>query len=495
MVSNEDKCIDVLKENRVAVFIVAYNAEKHIESVLNRIPKQVAELLTEIFIIDDNSSDDTYHVAQKIDWPQKFAPVKIFKTPFNQGYGGNQKLGYRYAIENNFDIVVLLHGDGQYAPESLPDILAPYSEGYDAVFGSRFMTSGGARKGGMPLYKWLGNRILTGIQNKALGSKMSEMHSGYRSYRVSSLAKLPFEYNANNFHFDADIIIQFVDAGFKIHEVEIPTYYGDEICHVNGMQYAWNCVRSLVKYRLMQLEIFYDPKFDIRVNAENHYAGKRAKTSLHHFVREQFTEGGKKVLDIGGGDGESVSADISVNNSVVCADQFGSEFNEKFKKVKIDLDENWDSLGRKEYDTTLALDVIEYLKRPEDGVVKIRKTLKRKGQLIASTGNVGFIIIRFMLFLGSFNYGRRGILDLTHTRLMTKNSFRRLLEYGGFKVDKMIGFGVPLEDLNPNSKLLKFLDRCSFYLAKLWPRMFAFQFVAICTKEKDIDDLIEQTFK
>ncbi len=164
------KAIKVLKEKRVAVFIVAYNAEKHIESVLHRIPEEVAKNLAEIYIIDDSSSDNTISKAKGINWREDFAPIKIYKTPTNQGYGGNQKLGYKYAEKSGFDIVVLLHGDGQYAPESLPAIIAPYDDGFDAVFGSRFITVGGARKGGMPFYKWLGNRILTGFQNKVLKS-------------------------------------------------------------------------------------------------------------------------------------------------------------------------------------------------------------------------------------------------------------------------------------------------------------------------------------
>jgi glycosyltransferase involved in cell wall biosynthesis len=105
-----------LEENRVAIFIVAYNAERHIKKVLERIPTWVTERLAEIFVIDDHSNDNTFKVAANIEWPSQHAPLRIFRTPYNQGYGGNQRLGYLYAIERGFDIVVLLHGDGQYAP-------------------------------------------------------------------------------------------------------------------------------------------------------------------------------------------------------------------------------------------------------------------------------------------------------------------------------------------------------------------------------------------
>jgi len=284
----EKKAFTVLQQNKVAIFVVAFNAESHIESTLKRIPKWVIDELEEIFIIDDKSTDKTIEVVNSIKWSFEKTPLNIFCTPNNQGYGGNQKIGYTYAVSKNFDIVVLVHGDGQYAPESIPEILAQYLEGYDAVYGSRFMPKFSALKGGMPFYKWIGNIILTSAQNKLLGSKMSEMHSGFRSYRISSLAQVPFQFNMKNFTFDADIIVQFHIAKFKIKEVSIPTYYGDEICYVNGFSYAWGCVKTFIKYRLMQYEIFYDPKFDIRINRSHPYSSKAVYSSLHTYISNSY---------------------------------------------------------------------------------------------------------------------------------------------------------------------------------------------------------------
>src|SRR5262249_49776715 len=149
----------------------------------------------EVFVIDDSSTDDTVDRAVNIKWAVGKSLLRVFKTPYNQGYGGNQRLGYLYAIEQGFDIIVLLHGDGQYAPESLPEILAEYSRarGADAVYGSRFLSRGGALRGRMPLYKYVGNRILTAIQNRLVGANLSEWHSGYRSYRTAALKKVPFQ--------------------------------------------------------------------------------------------------------------------------------------------------------------------------------------------------------------------------------------------------------------------------------------------------------------
>lgn len=486
-----------LEQNKVAVFIVAYNAEKQIEKVLKRIPVWVTESLTEIYLIDDHSTDQTFAAAEKVDWPQRYAPLRIYRTPYNQGYGGNQRLGYLYAIAQGFDIVVLLHGDGQYAPEALPYILAPYAQGADVVFGSRFINPADAIKGGMPLYKWLGNRILTTIQNLILNSHMSEMHSGYRSYRTAVLKRIPFTANSLGFVFDADIIIQLHAAGYRITEVAIPTYYGDEICRVNGMLYAWQCVKSAIKYRLMQYEIFYDPKFDIRPDVENHYTTKFAKTSLHYFVRNLQLDSGTSLIDVGGGHGDAVSKAFAGKGvEVTCIDQYADTADTLIKQFRVDLDQSWERQFRiQKYDAAFALDVLEHLQSPERGAAEIFRCLKTGGKLFVSTGNVAFLPLRVALLLGWFNYGRRGILDLTHRRLFTINSFRRLLKNAGFRIDEIRGFGPPLRDLsNGGSLLLNVVDNLSAWLAKLWPTLFAYQILIECTRTDSPADLMQQVF-
>ncbi len=493
----DELALRTLEENRVAIFIVAYNAERHIEKVLRRIPAWVAERLAEIFIIDDHSSDNTVAVAEKVDWPSQNAPLHIFRTPYNQGYGGNQRLGYLYAVEQGIDIVVLLHGDGQYAPEALPHILAPYAEGADAVFGSRFINPRDAIKGGMPFYKWIGNRILTKTQNVILGAQMSEMHSGYRSYRTSVLRQVPFTSNSLGFDFDADIIVQLNAAGFRITEVPIPTYYGDEICHVNGLLYAWLCVKTAIKYRLMQFEIFYDPKFDIRRERPNNYTTKYAPTSLHYFIRHLPIAPGTSLIDVGGGDGEAVSQSFADRGiEVTCIDQLPDIEDLRIKQFVVDLDEPWeDQFDAHQYDTAVALDVLEHLKTPEQGAAEIFKYLKRGGKLFASTGNVAFLPLRLMLLWGLFNYGRRGILDLTHRRLFTVDSFRGLLKNAGFRIDRVIGFGPPLSDLSGGrSRIFRIADRLLSHLARFWPRLFAYQILMVCTRTDSPADLMQQTF-
>jgi len=139
--------------------------------------------------------------------------VTVLRNEQNQGYGGNQKIGYCYAIQEGFDFVAMIHGDGQYAPEALPRMLEPLCSGEaDAVFGSRMMTRFGALWGGMPLYKFAGNKVLTFVQNRLLGTRLSEFHSGYRIYSVRALERLHFRLDSNDFHFDTQVIIQLLNA-------------------------------------------------------------------------------------------------------------------------------------------------------------------------------------------------------------------------------------------------------------------------------------------
>ena len=497
-----------LAEHRVAVFIVCYNAEAQIGRVLARIPDWVAGRLAEVFVIDDSSGDATVDRATQVPWGEGRAPFRVFRTPSNQGYGGNQRLGYRYAIDRGFDIVVLLHGDGQYAPESLPEILAAYAlpTRPDAVYGSRFLSPGGARRGRMPLYKFVGNRILTGLQNRALGTHLSEMHSGYRSYRTAALQRVPFEANSTGFDFDADIIVQFVAAGLRIHEVDIPTFYGDEICRVNGVRYAAACLRTVLHYRAMQLELFHDPKFAIP-SAARKYRIKAAPTTVHHVARSAPVAPGAQVLDLGGGDGSAVGVHHARRGArVLCLDQFtavpdavgqASAAEPNLRCVAADLDGDWRvRLEGQRCDVVFVLDVLEHLKSPEHAAAEIFRAMKPGGTLYASTGNIAFWVMRVMHLCGQFNYGRRGILDLTHTRLFTVSSFRRLLRNAGFQLTQVQGFGPPLADLAARpGGWLGLADRICFRLARLWKRLFAYQILIVATRPPDLEDLYGDTFR
>src|SRR4029450_13420451 len=177
---------------RIGVLVVAYNAAGTLARVLDRIPRDFRDRISGILVSDDHSADSTYLVGLGYQQFDPSLPLEVVRNDRNLGYGGNQKAGYQWPIDNGMDIVVMVHGDGQYAPEKLPDMVAPLERGEaDAVFGSRMLEKGSARRGGMPLYKFVGNKILTRIENTLAGGDLSEWHSGYRAYSVDVLRQLP----------------------------------------------------------------------------------------------------------------------------------------------------------------------------------------------------------------------------------------------------------------------------------------------------------------
>ena len=298
----------------------------------------------------------------------------MLRTPENQGYGGNQKLGYRYAIDNGFDIVALVHGDGQYAPEKLPELIAPLvAEEADAVFGSRMIDKTAAREGGMPAYKWIGNQILTAFQNRMLGTGLSEFHSGYRLYSTAALAQIPFEKNTNDFHFDTEIIVQLVLKKLRIAEIPIPTYYGDEICHVNGMKYAWNVCKTMLRARFHEMNLLFDRKFDVLPPEEN-YDLKLGYASSHTAAIDA-ARSGNRLLDIGCGQGYVARQLAAKGCKVTGMDQHIPEPSPETAGVDFirwNLDRKEFPVNISAFDQIMMLDIIEHLKQPEQFMDELR---------------------------------------------------------------------------------------------------------------------------
>jgi glycosyltransferase involved in cell wall biosynthesis len=480
---------------KVLVFVVAYEAEATLEKVLDRIPRRVFEFDTEVLVIDDSSRDRTFEVGLR-SASRSDRRVTVLYNRDNQGYGGNQKLGYAYALRHNFDFVVLLHGDGQYAPESIPDLLQPLIDGRaDAVLGSRMLTPGGPLKGGMPRYKFLGNRILTRIQNLVLRSGLSEFHSGFRAYRVSALGRLPFQYNSNVFHFDTEIIIQLMLAGCRIQEVPIPTYYGEEICRVNGVRYAIDVVLATLVSRFHCLGVLYDRKFDIEGRGNLHYRLKLGYRSSHTEALKAV-RGGARVLDIGCGSGRFARELAKKSCRVVGVDKFLPAERDAFKNFRLwHEEEPWD-LDLREFDYVLLLDIIEHLKEPErflDDLRQAARSLRREPKFIVTTGNVTFGIVRLQMLLGNFNYGKRGILDMTHTRLYTFRTLRLLFEQCGFRVERVVGVPAPFPEALGLNRLSRFLVWLNDVLIRVARGLFSYQIFMVATPMPTVDALLDDS--
>ena len=479
---------------RVLIFVVAYNAERTIQSVIQRIPDSLSQYHTEILIIDDSSKDQTFHKARAVG-DSRF-PLTVLFNPVNQGYGGNQKIGFHYAIEKGFDIVALVHGDGQYAPERLPDLLQPLLAGEaDAVFGSRMTGRGDALRGGMPLYKYVGNKILTKIQNRLLHSNLSEFHSGYRLYSVEALKKLPFGRNTNDFHFDTEIIIQLFRARMRIRELPIPTYYGDEICHVNGLKYAWDVVKSTLLSRAQDLGIFYQRNFDVAATGMNLLYQSKWGFESPHTLALARVKPGSKVVDVGCASGYMARALKDRNCKVTGIDQFPPFAESGLEQfVQGDLDNCGFPLDAGAFQYILLLDVIEHLRSPEAFADALRASRRQSEdtRVIVSTGNIGFVVTRLMLLLGFFNYGSRGILDLTHTRLFTFATLRNLFEQSGYRIEEIRGVPAPFPVALGDTALARFLVRVNHALIRVSRSLFAYQIFMVVRPLPSLEWLLQQ---
>jgi len=490
--------------SRILVFIVAYNAERHIQSLLARIPLHYFDRAAgaEVLLIDDASRDRT--VERAYAWAQsQNLPLKVFHNPMNQGYGGNQKLGYRYAIEQKFDVVVLLHGDGQYAPELLDAITKPIMGGEaDIVIGSRMLKRRNALKGKMPFYKFVGNIALTRVQNRFLGSHLSEFHSGYRAWSVPALTRIPFDYNSPDFDFDTEILIQAVDNKLRICEIPIPTHYGDEVCHVDGIKYACQILGATIVSRLQKFGILYTPKYDyISVDDPSAYNLKSHFESTHSFALARISPG-QTILDMGCGTG-AVAAEakkmgctvIGIDRAVPVthADVFAT-----FIKQDLDRLRSTDLPADAPIDVLWLLDVIEHVDSPEKLLVVLRERFgAQQTRMILTTPNIAFLSMRLGLMLGQFNYGRRGILDMTHRRLFTFSTLRNLLQSHGYVIEEVKGIPVPF-GLVTNGRIGQLLLLINRWLIKISRSLFAYEIAAVVRPlptTRHLLGLLEETAK
>ncbi len=235
----------MLSEKKIIVILPAYNAEKTLEKTLKMVPEG---LVDEFVLVDDNSSDNTYELAKKLG-------INALKHEKNLGYGGNQKSCYKKAMELGGDIVVMLHPDYQYDPRLVPAMASMIaSDLYDVVLGSRILGRG-ALAGGMPLYKYIANRVLTFIENILLGLKLSEYHTGYRAYSKKALEAMNLEDTSDDFVFDNQVIALLHYKKMRFGEISCPAKYFPEASSINfarSVKYGFGVLITAAQFRLQK---------------------------------------------------------------------------------------------------------------------------------------------------------------------------------------------------------------------------------------------------
>jgi len=241
----------MINNQKIVVVLSAFNAEKTLEKTYREIP---LDLVDEVILVDDKSNDKTVQKAQEL------GIRHIVLHSENQGYGANQKTCYREALSLNADIIVMLHPDYQYSPQLIPSMAYIIAHTiYPVVLGSRILGRG-ALKGGMPLYKYFFNRVLTLVQNILIGAKLSEYHTGYRAFSRSVLENVNFIANSNDFVFDNQLLAQIHFAGYEIAEITCPTKYDKDSSSINfknSFKYGLGVLKTSVQFLLEKTGIFH----------------------------------------------------------------------------------------------------------------------------------------------------------------------------------------------------------------------------------------------
>lgn len=233
------------RDKKIVVVMPAFNAAKTVRQTWHEVREQ--QLVDRVILVDDGSRDDTVTVARALDG------VEVHVHERNRGYGGNQKTCYRLALEAGADIVIMIHPDYQYTPKLIPAMVVLIANDlHPCVLGSRIL-GGYALKGGMPLWKYIANRCLTGAENLLLGAKLSEYHTGYRAFSRTLLEKLDLSANSDDFVFDNQMLAQILWSGFTIGEISCPTKYFSEASSINfrrSVKYGLGCLATATVFRL-----------------------------------------------------------------------------------------------------------------------------------------------------------------------------------------------------------------------------------------------------
>ena len=328
-----------------------------------------------------------------------------------------------------------------------------------------------------------------------LRTNLTEFHSGYRVYSVAALTKIRYRLNSNLFHFDTEIIIQLLNAGQRIVELPIPTYYGSEISRVNGLKYAKDVVLATLRNVAHRAGLLYQRRYEPVGDDDNaHYDLKLGYASSHQFALDAVAPGAA-VIDIGAGPGGIARELVKKGCRVAVVDQFVPKeaLDSEVMVFSQDLDEE-PTFNVQGYDYLLLLDVIEHLKNPERFLDRVRAQFDYSPKtLILSTPNIAFGMQRAMLVFGQFNYGKAGILDRTHTRLFTFRSLRRLLVDAGFRIKEIRGVPAPFPKILGEGMLGRAALAINQLLIRISRSLFSYQIFVVAEATPDVDFILQDS--
>jgi SAM-dependent methyltransferase len=469
------------RDKKIAIYVVAQDAVRSLAGVLDRIPTPVRQRVNEIFVCDAASHDDTYLVGVGYKEVSGIENLTVVRGR-GGGFGANNKDALAHCRRQGFDVVVLLHADGKYAPEAIDDLLQPLlRDDVDAVFGSRFLGESPLR-GGIPLHKYLVMRAFIALQKRLIGMGLTDYHCGYRAYSVPALSELPIDLSSDQMVFDTEIVIQMKQKDLRIAEVPVPTYTGAETNGLRGVRYGVQVLRALLQFWLHTKGLREYPKFAITEK----YRYKASPDASHQKILSLIDKDRRTVLDVGCGGGFLSEALAVRGNTVVGVDTRRVPGVEERVGtfLQVDLDRDPVPWSGEPFSFIVLADLLEHLREPRSLLDQCHKLLADDGALIVSVPNVAHWSVRFALLFGRFRYRARGILDRSHLRFFTLSSIRTELEDAGFRVDRVEATAAPFDELLPG-RTGSGLTRLQTLGNRLWREFFAYQFVLRARKSSE----------
>lgn len=449
---------------RIGIVAVGSCSDTEFVSTLQRIPR---ELRGRIVAIVSPVGDRVAVVG--------LPPVQAVVAA-HAGYGAALKASYEACLAAGAEVVVTLHGGGDYPPEILGEVLRPIDDGRaDAVFGARNVEFLRAVDGGMPVYKFLGNRVLSTLENLLVRTALTDLHSGYRAITANALRAIPFAHNTDDWHFDTQVILQLHAAQLRLTEVPMGTYSSSEIGLFNGLRYATEVARSVADYKLHEIGLKASPTWEVRAQ----YAPKRSAYSSHARLLELLGPGALRVLDVGSGYGELAAAMQERGHVVTAMDMYEprvpvAEF------IRADFSQHIPLAADRVFDVIVLADVLEHLPEPQLTMQQLLRHLAPGGFVLVSLPNAVHWSVRAQLAMGRFEYTNRGILDRGHLRFFTENSARRLLRDCGLEVVRHVTTPVPWENVSRRhgrTSAVKAVELVDAGLGLVRPNLFAYQHV------------------
>lgn len=462
---------------QVGVFLFDCVEEQKLAALLRRIPDPVAEVIETVVIMLDRPGlrfgPDLVGLAL-----DRGVALHFHHPPRALEYGAVRKAAFEYGLRVGLDRMVVMHGDGRHPPEKLGALLdEALQHPRGLVVGSRL--SGGLLSGrsGMPLSQAIGLRVAHGLQNSILHLRVEDYQSSYRVYSVSALRRIPWQLNSESRSFDDEVLVQFRALDEPIIGIPMEASWAEHASNIAALSYAVGALRIPLGYRLHQLHIAKQHKFI--VTRDIHYTLKVSPTGSHMQIIDAIASG-SRVLDLGCSQGLLAGPlrerDVRVTGvDINSPENVAEELEDYYQR---DLEEELDLPEERNFDYVVIADVIEHIKNRQRLLQGARRFLKPDGRLIISTPNIAIWFYRLSLLVGRFEYGPRGVLDMTHVHLYTRATFVREVEAAGFQIVKRRVTALPFEivfEATGKSRLMQVVVDFYYALARAWPSMFAYQ--------------------